>query len=171
MDVCVCQNSWNCTLKMCQVCVCKLYIKKQKEISLRCENEGWIGREQGWRRWTCFSIAFSVITVYSAPAQSPSQSAAGPYRGVQDGAEGLDFQRAIVPPPFPGNEENHNRPSRRNLLLFGFHSNTWYLTPLESMWTSSIRAEQKTALSPRKCLHQNVTSAGTRETQGLREAG
>ena len=31
MDVCVCQNSWNCTLKICQVCVCKLYIKNKKK--------------------------------------------------------------------------------------------------------------------------------------------
>lgn len=33
MDVRVCQHSWNCTLKICHVCVCKIYVKKKKNLT------------------------------------------------------------------------------------------------------------------------------------------
>ena len=164
MDVRVCQNSWNCTLKICHVCVCKIYLKKKKK-----SHSGVSNKDRSAESKAEDEPASSFITVHSGSAQSRGQSAAGPHRGVQDRTGGLDFQRAIVPFPFPGNEENYTRPSMWNLLLFRFPANTWLSysswrqwTSVESIQSNSIRTQQKAAplrpgrFTPKcdKCGHQ-----------------
>lgn len=102
-DVHVCQHSWNCTLKICHVCVCKIYIKKKRNLT-----QVWVIRIDQQRARLKMNlpplhdISFRVCSVTWPVCP-------GPHRGVQDRTGGLDFQRAIVSFPFPGNEENYNR--------------------------------------------------------------
>ena len=119
MDVPVCQNSWDCTLK---ICVCKIYLKKKTKPKK--SHSGVSNKDRSAESKAEDEPASSFLTVHPGSAQSRGQSAAGPHRGVQDRTGGLDFQSAIVPLPFPGNEENYTRPSTWNLLLFRFHANT-----------------------------------------------
>lgn len=174
---CAClSNSWNCTLKICHVCVCKIYVKKKKKE--RNLTQVWVIRIDQQRARLKMSLPPLSLQFIQGLLSHVASLLLVHTEESRTELEGLVSTEQLC--PFLSLEMRKIIPGPPCGICFCSDSLQIpdYLTPLGD---SGLQLNQYRAILSehsrrlRRCvqggLHQNVTSADTRETRASAKPG